>query len=117
MRIIVSAMCFWMLLVSPSSASAEQVTFQKDGKANVQCQCVLATTGCQSKLFSSLAGKEIHSWHQEINVKKNMRLNLNEVCYRKRNVDKLGDGLCCTTQDETKNIDKLFRGTVFAYPK
>ena len=42
-----------------------------------------------------------------------MKLDLNELCYRKRDVDKLGDGLCCEAAgDESHTIEKTFRGRV-----
>lgn len=101
-----------VLLALASTAQAAETIFDKNGKANIQCQCVLATTGCQSKVLWNVAGKEVHTWHQEISVKQNMRLDLNDVCYRKRDVAKQGEGLCCSTNSESETIEKLFRGTV-----
>src|SRR5262245_35855366 len=95
--------------VAATGAWAKEVRFERSGKANIKCECVLATSGCESKIFAALAGNQLHSWHYEISVKKDMRLNLNKVCYRKRDVEEQGAGLCCTSRDETKTIELLFR--------
>ena len=101
------------LLSFPVAHADDKYIATTDGKVTISCLCIAATSLCQSKLFDSLAGKERFDWAQEGFTKKGQRYNLNEACYRKRNVDGRGEGLCCEVPgDEKQTIKRMFRGTV-----
>lgn len=69
--------------------------FEKDGVVSVRGVCLLGTTGCQSKFFSTLAGNQRNDWWQDVHVKKDQPVDLAHACYRKRDDEKKGAGLCC----------------------
>ena len=83
-----------------------------DGDVSLNCACVVGYAGCEKKFWDTIQGSERHSWSYSIHVQAGHTYNLDELCYRKRDVDKMGDGLCCTTSDEKTSIENLFRGTV-----
>jgi len=102
-----------MLSYVPMGRADGSFTAPADAKILVQCECVAATTGCQSKVFDSLSGKQRVAWTQEAQAKKGVVYNLNQLCYRKRDVKGAGDELCCEVPgDETATTKNLFRGTV-----
>ncbi len=89
---------------------AETVTFDVNGKRNIECLCVAATSGCQLKVFDALAGSQRHTWVYEISTRKGATVDLTEICYRKRDVEKLGDGLCCEASDPGESMKRFFSG-------
>lgn len=101
-----------LTLSSPLSIAEENFLPPKDGKIEVACRCVAKSTPlCQLKLFDAIAGQERYEWTQENYVKKGKATNLDEACYRKRDVEKRGDGMCCEVPgDESKTIKNMFRG-------
>ena len=98
-----------------SLAHANSVVIPDAGKHSLKCDCILATTGCASNLFFKLAGSQIHTWQQDFHTPKvNYKVDegiLAKACYRKRNVDKQGDGLCCEPLNDNA-ISKYFRGNI-----
>jgi hypothetical protein len=81
----------------------------------LHCTCVLATSGCPSKLFDELAGKPRHDWFQDFtppNASSNTTHARALACWRKRDADKLGDGLCCSLNGDDSDADRYFRGNV-----
>lgn len=100
---VVILLCFGSYLGHSSTAAADpnEVTFDRDGTALVSCACILATSACVSKLGDALAGKERHTWSQTGFAKQGVTIDLSAFCMSKRDVEKLGEGLCCyNTNDE-----------------
>jgi hypothetical protein len=93
-------------------AHGEVVIPEKDETISTFCECLTAFSGCESKLLASAAGYPLYSWYQTNYLKKGVQIDLNAACYRKRDVEGMGDGLCCTfPNNEAKTISNLFRGT------
>lgn len=106
-----SALLLLPLLALPSmELLAKEVTFKEEGTKNVACACIVSTSGCRSRIFDAVAGSSRHTWVQHIHVKPRMTLDLTQVCYRKRDVSKLGEGLCCSASSETETLRKFFSG-------
>lgn len=80
--------------------------FRSSGKAKVHCGCVAAVSGCSSQLMWSLQGSAKHSWWQDIHAQEDQSVDLSEACFRKRDVNKMGDGLCCQPDDRAGNHDR-----------
>lgn len=95
----------------PHETQAERVTFdKKDGKkANIECTCVLGASGCQIKNIDEVGEALRLKWVHVISVPSGS-VELNEVCYRKRDTAPGAAGACCTDTDEKKSILNLFRG-------
>ena len=84
-----------------------------DGVAKVNCICVVAISGCQSKLVDALGGKERHTWTQDAFVKGGATHNLDQLCFRKRDVAGAGAGLCCEIpNNEPESTKSMFRGAI-----
>jgi hypothetical protein len=108
----VPALLSIMLLGVSISVSADTAyVATSDGDVRLKCICVLAKPGCESKFFDAIQGSERISWIYTIHVRAAHSYNLNELCYRKRDVDSMGSGLCCSSNDEAASIERLFRGT------
>jgi hypothetical protein len=100
-------------VLSTSSMADDKYKAATDGKVTIACTCVAGGTACQSKLFDSLSGSERFQWNQTGYTKKGAVYNLDEACYRKRDVKGAGDSLCCEVPgDEQLTIKNLFRGSV-----
>lgn len=89
---------------SIASADPNEVTFDRDGTALVSCACILATSACVSKLGDALAGKERHTWSQTGFAKQGVTIDLSAFCMSKRDVDNLGEGLCCTNTNDERDV-------------
>jgi hypothetical protein len=76
-------------------------TFTKDGTAAVQCVCVVASSGCKSALYDALNESQRHTWGIDVFGKFGEVTDVRLSCYRKRDVDKLGNGLCCSVSEES----------------
>ena len=82
-----------------------------DAALTVGCTCVVGFSGCQSKLFDAVMGSQRMTWTQTVYVTAGTPADLDAACYRKRDVDGMGAGQCCTVPgDEAKSISNLFRG-------
>jgi hypothetical protein len=86
----------------------------ESGEFNVQCACVLATSGCSLELLWKAGGAQLHEWSQDASLVAGKSTDISAACYRKRDVDKLGAGLCCevsknaTGTPDTKELHALF---------
>lgn len=99
------------LVALPLATAEDKYVATKDGPISVQCRCVVANPGCQSKLFDAITGQERFEWTSPASTKKGKEYNLDQFCYRKRDVSGQGDGLCCEVPgNEEKSIQNLFRG-------
>lgn len=97
-----------LLFVSAPNLRAETITVEKDGALAIDCVCVLATSGCHNTLVDAASGAQRLEWKQDILTQAGMKLDLNEVCWRKRDADPRR--VCCVTQDKEDTIKKLFLG-------
>lgn len=101
------------LLVGATAARSESnvVQFDQDGEATLSCKCLALTTAA-SCVLPGLGDStaETITWRQTAFVMSGVQLDLTELCYRKRNVDSHGNGLCCGS-DRNDNADlRFFRG-------
>lgn len=91
------------------------------GAALIHCHCVAATSGCKSAFFWRLAGSPTHDWWQEVHLVEGKEVDLTAACYRKRDVEKLGHGLCCPVDEKDGKPDeemlKKFFGVSDVKPK
>ena len=104
----------FLSIVSTNNISlAEKYTPHEDGQIQVNCEC-FAEVGqgiCVIKLIDEASGKPRHSWVMTQFVRANKEINLNESCYRKRDVETMGAGICCSyLNNEAKTIEELFIG-------
>lgn len=98
----------------PATADSKKYTPTQDRKAELGCTCVLATSACEAKIFDDLADKPRQTWSQDIFLKAGVTVDLSSACWRKRDDDKGGKGLCCSilpATDEAKNI-RFFNGVL-----
>ena len=84
----------------------------RDGDVSIQCMCIARSAGCDRRFFDAASGGNRVSWSQPAHLLGGHSYNLDELCYRKRDVDGGGAGLCCETSDEKSAIEHLFRGKV-----
>ena len=106
-RLLAMGFCFFL-----ADTVQAQYVAKQDGDIKIACTCILATAGCQSKVLDALAGKQRVTWIQSASMKKSASYILGQLCYRKRNVDGLGGGLCCEGSNEAESL-KLFRGEIW----
>lgn len=98
-------------LAVASQLSAATITMDEDQKISVDCTCVLAVTPlCEFKLVDKLSGSQRQSWTQTNFAKAGVAVDLNAACYRKRDADDGGQGLCCEGTDVNSTTEKLFKG-------
>lgn len=89
-------------------------TPSQDGQAQAHCVCVAATTGCLSMVLWKLEGKPSHDWWQTIHLTAGKEVDLGLACYRKRDVDDKGAGMCCVLpvapddEPDPADVNKLF---------
>ncbi|WP_143079536.1 hypothetical protein [Nitrosospira sp. Nsp14] len=100
----------FVLLFSQGS-HGETITSEKNEKISVRCECLLSLPLCELEVFASAAGKPLQTWYQDVTLTAGKITDLNAACYKNRDVDGMGDGLCCVTSDAAKTITNLFRGT------
>lgn len=92
---------------------------QDEVKRNLHCECVMAFIGCESKTFRALvehrAGEKLtYEWNQEFSKRKPTQEQLNLECWKKRNDNHYGDGLCCSNKNDNDERDAqiLYEGTL-----
>ncbi len=100
-----------ILIASSVPAEPNMVTFEDSGTLYVQCECLVAFPACQSEILSQIAGKPKQTWTQTGTVKKDVTLDLTHWCFRRRELDGPGVGICCTNGDEYEDNMSLFQGT------
>lgn len=104
-----------LLIVSasllPMCGFAAEVTFDADGIRNVNCACIVATSGCRSRILDAVSGSQRHEWVSSAYARKGASLDLTLYCYRKRDVAGGGEGLCCQGGNEAESL-KMFEGTL-----
>lgn len=94
-----------IVIANPSYVSPTDVDLQ------IGCTCVVGFSGCQSKVFDAVMGSQRLTWTQTVHVLASKPANLDAACFRKRDVQGMGDGNCCTVPgDDDKSIANLFRG-------
>lgn len=96
-----------MILAAP--AGAQNIT----GKLN--CVCILKTSGCSFNLFHEAAGKPTWRWSQDFFYKSGTTPTAEQqtlACWRKRDVSKLGEGLCCRLNNDETDAPRYFSGTL-----
>mgnify|MGYP007050458733 CR=1 FL=1 len=101
---------FFAILSFGSSSIAQQ-----HEKRELHCVCVTGTSACPLKFFDELADKPRHEWNQDIFIASGRTLTqqeLNQACWRKRDVDDRGGGLCCSLDNNEKDADRFFKGSL-----
>lgn len=82
-----------------------------DQDIGIDCVCLVGRSGCQSNILASQGGKDVKTWVTPAHLLAGHTYDLNQTCYRKRDVDGQGDGMCCVADNESDSIKNLFRGT------
>lgn len=83
-----------------------RMTFDRTGQSLIHCACVAKTIGgaaCRYKVVDGLSGKERPDWWQEVHHEAGNEVDLSMACWRKRNVDTHGAGLCCEPEMKNEN--------------
>lgn len=107
----VQALTFVVGAALSTYVHAEVVTFDADGRRNITCTCIAATSGCISRFFDAASGSQRREWVSTANARKGAKLDLTMYCYRKRDVAGEGDGLCCQGSNEPESL-KMFHGAL-----
>jgi hypothetical protein len=81
-----------------------------DGDIEIGCVCAAGFPGCETTLFDALNSKQRITWTQKASMLAGKTYNLDQLCYRKRDEDGMGGGLCCKGAGEEDSIKRLFRG-------
>ena len=104
-----------LLLLAPPHALADphEVTMDKDGTANIKCQCIADRAGCASKILNQIGGDERAEWHQMAAVLAGHKYDLSMLCYKKRDVEKMGEGNCCKFDGDERDI-RFFWGDLYS---
>jgi hypothetical protein len=100
----------WLLAAASFASAAANYTADADQKVEVSCACVLATSLCELKVFDQLSGAQRQTWTQSNFAKAGVPIDLSAACYRKRDADTGGQGLCCVGTEEHSTIERLFKG-------
>jgi len=103
-----------LLAVIPGTGAlgdSKPVTASSSGNAFISCVCVLATSGCPLKRFDELAGSPRQSWVQPAAVLEGHTYDVSLLCYRQRDVQGRGEGLCCQLDGDEKDV-RYFSGSL-----
>lgn len=100
-----------LLATVQAVADPHPVTFESTGRATIACVCIRLASACHSALGDALAGSERHHWSYEAGANGGVTLDITELCWRKRDVPKMGDGVCCSTGDLNTDL-RFFWGEV-----
>jgi hypothetical protein len=112
-------MAFLLVLLARSAGAGEYSTsFTPDhtGTWNIECMCISPDGGVdvcsRLKTWDDAAGQPRHTWPQTVSRlgQANKEIDLSSACYRKRDVDGMGEGLCCSTTES--EASKYFVGKV-----
>ena len=107
MRQLVVVVALFLMTVNPAVPKAEE--------RSLHCQCVLATTSCNFKVFDEAAGKPRHEWYRDFTTNESKTYDnefLAKACWRKRDVDGQGDGLCCARNKDESDASRYFKGAL-----
>lgn len=87
-------------------------TFTSAAAWSLDCQCVAVQGLCSFKLFDDAAGQPRITWTQEFFPPGGQSTAHDRAlaCWRKRDVDGLGNGLCCSLNNDESDADRYFRG-------
>jgi hypothetical protein len=108
---IIQPLIFVLVLVLSTYGHAGEITFEADGRRNITCACIAATSGCASRFFHAASGSQRREWVSTANARRGRKLDLTMYCYRKRDVAGEGDGLCCLGSNESESL-KMFHGAL-----
>lgn len=99
-------------MCSTGMADSNVVTPAVDGASAISCYCILANSTCQSALLNSISGQGgTWSWSQENYFKTGVKVDLSIACWRKRSSEGLGNGLCCSNNNNESDV-RFFWGEV-----
>jgi hypothetical protein len=101
------------LLFGIASGDSNIVKASATGKALITCTCVLGTSGCAVKRFDELAGQPRKTWTQDAHVIQGKEYDASLLCFRKRDVTGLGDGVCCEINKDERDL-RFYFGSIGA---
>ena len=101
-----------MLLWGPIAVAHNVEEFKKDGTANVKCECAVRSPSTCPTLEEADAS-QIYTWHDFASVKKGMKIDLCERCYRRKYLDDGAKVSCCEV--ESDQLDDYYRGSLYAF--
>lgn len=100
------------------SYAAEVVeTFDFDGKATIDCQCIPTGSFCGTRMQKAATDDARHSWSQTVYFRADKEVNFSRACWRKRDVDDLGSGLCCELHRDERDARWYGAETLNTSPK
>jgi hypothetical protein len=110
--LLVAVLCV-VVAAQPKTKIISTYTFKKTGAAAVECGCVATADDCSLKIFDALKGKQRHTWTMDVFGKEGEQTDVRLACYRKRDADKMGAGLCCNVAEkegkpDPKELEALF---------
>jgi hypothetical protein len=125
--LVVTGLLSFAIAQAESSQSApasvvSRKTFAKSGDAEITCLCILGSSGCSSDFFDKASGSQRVDWRQTVSVVAGKEVDLAAACYRKRDVNPGGKGLCCTPSmrkdgsPDPKEVERFFGATITKEP-
>lgn len=103
-----------LLFVVFMAPSVSHVYAGESTDADITCTCIAATSMCNFKLYDEAAGKPRITWAQK--AYQNPALpplsskDLAEACWRKRDANPGGEGLCCAMDNNESDASRYFKG-------
>lgn len=82
-------------------------------KELLACECISAESGCSFSVFDQAAGKPRKNWVQEYSPVPGRDTSSSDMamaCWRKRNTDAGGQGLCCEMDNDDRDAKRYFKG-------
>jgi hypothetical protein len=110
-RLGLIALWIAVLPLSVAVGDSNLVKVNATGKARIACVCIVSTSGCALKRFDEIAGKPRKTWIQEAHVIQGHEYDASLLCYRKRDVQGHGEGLCCEVNRDERDL-RFFFGKV-----
>jgi hypothetical protein len=94
------------IIIAPTVSLADPhvVTFDRDGTAFIDCTCAAATSACASAVGDALGGKQRFKWTSTGSAKAGVSVDISELCWRRRNGDSEGQGLCCVLNNDQSDV-------------
>ncbi len=96
---------------SVAAADQHKITPETTETKLLACKCVSVESGC-TKISDLSSGAVRIKWQQKIHLQAGKEVDLSEACWRKRDVDGMGNGLCCSVApvDDAKTNLGFFWG-------
>ncbi len=107
---------------SAAAGVVSRKTFEKSGDAEITCVCILGSSGCSKDFFDKASGSQRVDWKQTVSAVAGKEVDLAAACYRKRDTNPGGKGLCCAPSirkdgsPDPKEVERFFGATITKEP-